>query len=323
MPNVLDLVALLADGRFRSGEQLGQHFGVSRAAVWKSLQKVDELGLELQSVRGKGHRLSRSLELLDVEQIATLANSPHLGAVTVFSEIESTNAYLLRHALELPSGTVCLAERQTAGRGRRGRAWVSPFGSNVYLSALWHYEQGAERLGGLSLAIAVAAANALEQVGAPNIGIKWPNDLVYHGRKLAGILIELSGQADGSCQVVVGIGLNVAMQPGPGRAIDQPWSDLGETGAGEVGRNRVAAALIHHVLDMLCSFPSIGLEGCIDAWRRRDTLVSQPVRIVFPAGEVEGTALGIDTSGMLLVENGQGLQRFASGEVSVRLATRA
>ncbi len=313
------LVRLLADGRFRSGEELGGLLGISRAAVWKRLQQLEPLGLSIHSVRGRGHRLEKPLDLLDRERVLAgldAQTSKRCSGLELKFALDSTSAYLGRSARGCTSGHVCLTEYQTAGRGRRGRHWVSPFGTNLYLSMLWRF-QGTGRLGGLSLAVAVAVVEALEQVGAPRLELKWPNDVLYQGRKLAGILIEVAGEANGECQVIVGVGVNMGMPPAEGGMIDQPWADLTETGA-RLDRNHAAGTLIGNLLRGLERFEKYGLSPCLESWRERDSMYGQPVTVHFVDGDLVGIGRGIDEAGQFLVEHGDGTERLNYGEVSIR-----
>ncbi|MDX1654152.1 MAG: biotin--[acetyl-CoA-carboxylase] ligase, partial [Candidatus Competibacteraceae bacterium] len=237
------LLEVLGDGRFHSGEELARALGVSRAAVWKHLNSLGRRGLEVHAVRGRGYRLPNPLELLDPEGIrAQLSPSVQgrLAQLEVFDQIDSTNSYLLTRAKAgAPGGSVCLAERQSAGRGRRGRQWISPFAANLYLSVLWRYPDGPALLSGLSLAVGVAMARALEGVGVVGVGLKWPNDLLWRDQKLGGILLEFGGESSGPCQVVTGVGLNVTMPKEPALDIDQPWPDLTTVLGLGLSRNRL------------------------------------------------------------------------------------
>lgn len=287
--------------------------------MWKQVSGLRELGLEVYSVRGKGYRLARPLELLSEEKIlghVTARARRSVAALELHSEMESTNRYLMEHASRFVSGHVCLAERQTAGRGRRGRQWVSPFGANVYLSVLWRFDKGAAALSGLSLAIGVAVIWALEQVGARGASLKWPNDVLWEGRKLAGILVELSGESEGPCDVVLGVGVNLNMPSQAETGIDQPWADIAEFA--DVGRNRLAGALISALFDSLDEFNRKGLSAFADAWEGYHAHKGAAVRLELPGRTVEGNAVGIDPSGALLLEVGGEMRTFASGEVSLR-----
>lgn len=325
MTAYLPLLQLLADGRFHSGEALGKHLGVTRAAIWKQLRGLGGLGLKIQSVRGRGYRLERPIELLDPDVIRgslSPAARTRLPRIDVFPQIDSTNSYLKKCALlEAPSGSVCLAEWQTAGRGRRGRAWVSPFGGNLYLSALWRFVGGPAALSGLSLAVGVALARALRRIGGTGVGLKWPNDLLWQGRKLAGILVELAGEAGGPSHAVVGIGVNVHMPERVGEAVDQPWVDLFRMCGETPSRNGLAALVLEELVGAIRTFEVQGLAAFVDAWREFDVVAGRPVQLHLPNEIVRGQAHGIDESGAFVVQVGGELRRFASGEISLRMAT--
>lgn len=319
------LLDRLADGRFHSGEALGSALGVSRMAVWKHLQALRELGVEFEVVRGKGYRLPASCELLSRRAIRA-ALSPHtraqLGPLEVLLEVDSTNNWLREQARQgMDSGAVCLAELQHAGRGRRGRHWVSPFAGNLCLSLLWRSGQGAAALGGLSLVTGIAVLRCLHALGIRDAGLKWPNDVVIDGAKLAGILIDMAGESAGPCAVVIGVGINVSLPVSAGAAIDQPWTELAALpGAGTLSRNRLAGALIEQLFEVLNGFEQHGLQPYLDEWHRHDIAAGRPVSLQLPHATVQGMARGVDASGALLIETGNGQQqRFLSGEVSLRV----
>jgi BirA family biotin operon repressor/biotin-[acetyl-CoA-carboxylase] ligase len=317
----LELLRLLSDGRFHSGQSLGAALGVSRAAVWKQLRVLKERGIRTHAVRGKGYRLAEPLELLDRASIMRALDARSRALLRDFelhSEIDSTNRHLMRRLSKAPAtGHVCLAECQHEGRGRRGRQWVSPLGRNIYLSVLWHFSQGAARLAGLSLAVAVAVLRALREAGVDGVGVKWPNDIVWQRHKLAGILLEMSGESDGPCHVVVGVGLNVRMPPTCAGEIDQAWVDLGTIRA-DIRRNHVAGMLIRQLLLALDAFEKEGLAPFRDEWLAADALAGSPVVLQFPSTEVQGIACGVDEIGSLLLEVDGTLERYQSGEVSLR-----
>ena len=320
----LELLRFLADGRFHSGRDLGAALGVSRAAVWKQLRVLEAAGVRVHAVRGRGYRLAEPLELLDREAIIRFldpCSRALLRGFELHSDIDSTNRHLMRRVSKEPvTGHVCLAECQHAGRGRRGRRWISPLGRNVYLSVLWHFSQGAARLSGLSLAVAVAVLRALRETGAEGVGVKWPNDILWKRRKLAGILLEMSGESDGPCHVVVGVGLNVRMSPGCADEIDQDWVDLATIRA-DISRNQIAGVLIRHLLLALAAFEEEGLTPFRDEWLAADALAGVPVVLQFPASHVQGVACGVDEIGSLVLEVDGTLRRYQSGEVSLRALT--
>ncbi|CAG1769414.1 partial BirA family transcriptional regulator, biotin operon repressor / biotin---[acetyl-CoA-carboxylase] ligase, partial [uncultured bacterium] len=225
------LLTLLADGEFHSGTALAHCLGVSRVAVAKQLnQLADVLGLELIAVTGKGYRLALPLELLNHDLIMEnlITDSRELiSKLEIHTQIDSTNRYLMEQLRQQSvSGRVCFAEQQTHGKGRRGRVWVSPFGHNIYLSIAWQFSTGAVALSGLSLAVGVAVIRALKQLGIGDVGLKWPNDIYAQGKKLGGVLIEVSGETDGTCNTVIGVGLNVYLAQEQGANITQAWTDL-------------------------------------------------------------------------------------------------
>jgi BirA family biotin operon repressor/biotin-[acetyl-CoA-carboxylase] ligase len=316
------LIAILADGRFHSGEALGERLSISRAAVWKSLKHLPDLGLELHAVSGRGYRLVEPIELLDKQSIvaqldSTFSNS--FSGLQLFSVIDSTSKYLKQLADGgAPSGTACLAEYQSDGRGRRGRHWHSPYGSNLYLSILWRFNDGMSRLGGLSLAVAVAIMRCLVALGGKGIGIKWPNDIMTQQGKLAGILLDVAGESGGPCHAVIGVGLNIAMSSNVGRIIDQPWTRLRDTGV-IVGRNELAVRLLESIFEVIAVYEQHGFEPFRQEWQRWDMLCDQVVTVHMANQSREGIARGIDSSGMLQVEHQGTIHHYASGEVSLRM----
>jgi BirA family biotin operon repressor/biotin-[acetyl-CoA-carboxylase] ligase len=317
------LLRLLCDGQFHSGPELGERLGVSRAAVWKQISRLETLGLEVHAVSGKGYRLAAPLELLDRGRVMDAldpAGKKRLHELEILDEIDSTNSYLMGRARQsAPSGLACLAESQSAGRGRVGRHWVSTFGANVYLSLLWRYSADPAALGGLSIAVGVAVAQALRDSGICGVQLKWPNDILWEGRKLAGVLIEVSGESAGPCAVVAGIGVNVRLPEAAAREIDQPWVDLGAVPGGEtVSRNRLAGRIIEQVLTVLDGFERTGLGPWLPKWRRLDGVIGHPVSLHLPDGPLAGTARGVDAQGALLLERDGEISRYACGEISLR-----
>ena len=321
------LLHILADGQFHSGTALGTILGMGRSAIWKHLHALAEWGIDLHAVPGKGYRLAQPVELLDRDLILKALPSPFALIVTeleIHQEIDSTNRYLMNKArLGAPSGQACLAEHQQAGRGRRGRVWVSPFGANIYLSLLWRFALNAESLSGLGLAVGVAVSRALSEEGVTEMGLKWPNDVLWKNRKLAGILLEMSGEISGPCAVVIGVGINVRMPTVAAQEIDQPWADL-ETALGRhVSRNQLAARLLQHLVHALQEFQSSGFSGFHQEWARHDLANGKAV-VLHLAGNtvvgntVNGIGRGVDASGALILENHTGVRHYPYGEVSLR-----
>ncbi|WP_390594971.1 bifunctional biotin--[acetyl-CoA-carboxylase] ligase/biotin operon repressor BirA [Simiduia litorea] len=317
--SLLILLRTLADGEFHSGEELGLLLGVSRTAVWKQLQKLDGLGLVAESVKGRGYRLARALDLLDVDVINAslgpeLQQSLH---ITSFLQTDSTSVRAMEAAADAAHGRAFIAEQQTAGRGRRGRAWVSPFGANIYLSLVWSFQGGAAALSGLSLAVGVACARVLRTSGADQVALKWPNDLLVDGKKLGGILLEMTGDPAGECQVVIGIGINVAMPSEQAESIDQAWVDLRGLGV-TLSRNALVAKLLAELVAVLEHFALEGFAGFKAEWLALDAFANQIVTLSSAARAVSGLAQGVDDSGALIVSVDGERRLFHGGEVSLR-----
>lgn len=315
-----DIVILLADGEFHSGENLGALLGVSRAAVWKHLQKLEGFGVNLSSVKGRGYRIEGGLDLLDAEKIRANLESCLILDLNVFPQLDSTNSFLMRQVN--PARKICLAEFQSAGKGRRGRVWVSPLAQNIYCSIGWEFDGGMAVLEGLSLAVGVAIARSLQKFGVSSLALKWPNDVLYHGKKLAGILIEVMGDPAGYCQVVVGVGLNVAMQYDQTQEINQPWialnSILAEQARPAVERNQLAAVLIDNLIAVLHDYHQSGFAGYQSEWMRQGAYLGQQVELRNGQQFLTGIFSGVTTTGALCLNTGAGEQIFHGGEVSLR-----
>lgn len=318
------LIKCLADGCFHSGEELGREAGVSRAAVWKHLQQLDALGIDVTRQKGRGYVVVGGLSLLDADRMQSLLTAEAaalLSALDILLQTESTNQYLLDQVASSGAhAQVCFAERQTRGRGRRGRHWVSPFAANIYMSMSWRFTQGVAALEGLSLAIGVAVCDALQAMGFEHLQLKWPNDILLGGRKLAGILIELAGDVSGECYVVVGLGLNVNMPNSMAMQIDQPWTDLASISTGLPDRNRIAAMLLNGLIPLLSRYEQDGFGRYRGAWESRNAYQGQRVNLITPATTVSGVMLGVSGSGGLRLQVDGLEQVYLGGEVSLRIA---
>ena len=322
------ILTLLADGEFHSGTELAEALGVSRSAICKQLSGLSVLGLHHSAISGKGYRLDKPLELLDHSKIVSVLseqNKALISVLEVHDSLNSTNTFLVEHSQRnAPSGYVCFAEHQTAGKGRRGRQWVSPYGSNLYLSLLWRFQQGGMAgTAGLSLAIGVAVIRALQASGFNEVGLKWPNDIYYQGKKLGGILIEVSGEADGPCSVVIGLGLNLFLPEVEAQTITQAWTDLSKV-SGEkcLRRNELAGTVLNQILSIVNNFETLGIQAYLEEWRRYDCLKDQSATLFFGQQQIQGTVEGIDDNGLLLIKKVDGTtQAYASGEVSFNAMT--
>lgn len=315
------LLQLLADGELHSGTELAEAVGVSRTAVWKQLQHLEGLGLELETVRGHGYRLRTPLDLLSEEGIRCTLPSSMSDRVflDVRTAVDSTNQPLLTLPALSRDYHVCVAEQQTQGRGRRGRSWGSPFARNIYLSLAYETQGEMEAIQGITLVAGVALAQALESLGVRGVSLKWPNDVWLNGRKLAGILTELQGTVQDRFRLVIGVGVNVYMGESEA-AIDQPWTSLArEKQLPDGGRDRVAGALVTQLVHWLEEGGGVGSPAFHRAWARYDALAGQPVSV--QGKSMAGVARGIDESGHLVVETAAGAQeRLSAGEVSIRIS---
>ncbi|MEG3132935.1 bifunctional biotin--[acetyl-CoA-carboxylase] ligase/biotin operon repressor BirA [Rouxiella sp. T17] len=310
----LRLIAIMSDGEFHSGEQLGSELGMSRAAINKHIHTVREWGLDIFTVPGKGYKLPAAIQLLDRDKI--LAALPE-GNVDVLPVIDSTNQYLQDRITQLRSGDACVAEYQQAGRGRRGRQWFSPFGSNLYLSMYWKLDQGPAAAMGLSLVIGIVTAEVMQQLGAKDVRVKWPNDLYLKDRKLAGILVELTGKTGDAAHLVIGAGINLRMREPAANVINQGWINLQEAGI-EIDRNELTVTLLRELRAALRKFELEGLSSFISRWRNLDNFIDRPVKLLIGDKEIHGIERGIDPQGALLLELDGEVKTFIGGEISLR-----
>jgi BirA family biotin operon repressor/biotin-[acetyl-CoA-carboxylase] ligase len=315
---MLTLLKLLKDGRFHSGQALGAALGVSRSAVWKQLQQLEaELGVSIHKVRGRGYQLAAPLTLLDPVEIGRLAPSCN-WPVLVFDSIDSTNAEALRAIERLQAAPfLVLAERQTAGRGRRGRKWVSPFAENIYYSLVLRIEGGMRQLEGLSLVVGLAVMQALRELGVPGVGLKWPNDVLVGQKKIAGILLELVGDPADVCHVVLGVGINVNMQMTD--EVDQQWTSMRLESGQMFDRNRLVAK-IGTMLQKYLERHQVGGFSAVQAeWEQNHLWQGRAVSLIAGVNQINGEVLGIDSQGALRLKVGGVEKVFSGGELSLRL----
>ena len=303
-----------------SGDALARESGQTRAAIWKNIEALRTGGIAIDAQAGRGYALRHPVELLDADAICdalTDAARAQVASLDVAWSIDSTNSALLREQTPGQGAAVLLAERQSAGRGRRGRAWESPLAANLYLSVARHFGGGLARLGGLSLVAGVALGESLHGLGHADARLKWPNDVLVGMRKLGGILVEGGGEHGGPVRAVVGIGLNVRM-PDVDTGIDQPWIDLATVGGALPSRNAVAASILSHLLPALETFDEAGLAPFLPRYASLDGLAGRSITVHAGDGEHVGHALGIAADGSLRVGLADGERVFHSGDVSVR-----
>ena len=315
------LLSALSAEHAVSGSELASRLGVTRAAVWKQIESLRELGAPIEAAAGSGYRLAWTLEMLDAAAIRAQLDAPlrkRLGDIGVHWQIDSTNSALLRAAAAgAPDLSVCTAEAQSAGRGRRGRDWVSPLGGNVYLSLLKRFAAGMGTLSGLSLVAGVALLQALGDCGVSKAGLKWPNDVLADGRKLAGILVELGGEFLGPCYAVIGIGINLRLPRT--LKVGQPSTDLASLcGTALPARNLLIARLLNRLVAALERFEQAGFAPFRAEFAEHDLLAGRNVRVQTANGVREGIADGVDERGALRVRHHGVAAVYDSAEVSVR-----
>lgn len=331
------LLAVLASGQTLSGARLAEAAGVSRAAIWKQVEALRSRGVPVLSHGAAGYALPWPLQMLDAAAIRAglpAAVADRLGALDLHWEIDSTSSELLRRGSAAADLSVVLAETQSAGRGRRGRAWLSPPGLNLYLSCLKRFDVGFAALGGLSLAVGCIVLRTLERLGVAGAGLKWPNDVLARsalsqdhpaggdgspGGKLAGILVELSGEFQGPCAAVIGIGLNLRLTPALREQAGQPTCDVAQLcGGTPPDRNRVVATLLAALVEGLDTFAHEGFAAFADDYARHDLLQGAPLHLSGAQGEFDGIGAGVDARGALQVRTDAGLRRIDSADVTVR-----
>ncbi|CDG15981.1 bifunctional biotin--[acetyl-CoA-carboxylase] ligase/biotin operon repressor BirA [Xenorhabdus doucetiae] len=310
----LKLIRVLSDGKIHSGQQLGQELGMSRAGINKHIQTIREWGVEILTLSGKGYRFPAPMNLLDKELIENYLPNDHIEVIPV---IDSTNQYILEKLAELNSGDACVAEYQYAGRGRRGRKWVSAFGRNLYLSMYWRLEQGPAAAIGLSLVVGIVIAEVLNRQGAERVKVKWPNDLYLDDKKLAGILVELTGKTGDAAHVVIGIGMNISMSSDQQTSINQNWTNLQQSGT-VIERNKLVAEIVVELKEALIQFENEGLASFIPRWFELDNFINRPVKLIIGDQEIYGIARGIDQQGALLLDINGVVTPYIGGEISLR-----
>ncbi|MGN8278706.1 bifunctional biotin--[acetyl-CoA-carboxylase] ligase/biotin operon repressor BirA [Pseudomonas sp. SMN5] len=314
---MLTLLKLLKDGRFHSGQALGGALGVSRSAVWKQLQLLEaEFGLSVHKVRGRGYQLAKPLLLLDAAQIRAkgLCEWP----VHTFDVIDSTNAEALRsieRGVEAPF--LILAERQVAGRGRRGRKWVSPFADNLYYSLVLRIDGGMRQLEGLSLVVGLAVMHTLRDMGVVEAGLKWPNDVLVGEKKIAGILLELVGDPADVCHVVLGIGINVNMQSTD--EVEQQWTSMCLEIGMDLDRNELVARMSAKLQQYLKLHQASGFAAIQSEWEHYHLWQGRTVSLIAGTTRIDGVVAGIDLQGALRLKVDGVEKIFSGGELSLRL----
>lgn len=319
------LLRRLSDGRFHSGQDLAFEFQLSRASIFNVINQAEAMGLTVHAVRGRGYKLPVPVDWLDEDAIlALLGEAGSDYDVHILERVSSTNMALMKAALDgAAEGTVVCAEHQSAGKGRRGRYWHAVLGGSLTFSVLWRFENGLQSLAGLSLAVGLAVARAINRHTPHAVRLKWPNDVLVDYRKLAGILVEVQGDLHGAAFAVVGIGLNVRMSPEQRDAVDQAVVDLHEMGV-SVGRNQLLADCLQELHLMLRLFRAQGFSALRADWMALDAYADKAVSLKLPDSKgVVGMAAGVDETGAFLLRDPQsGIHAYSGGEISLRLGAR-
>ncbi|MHC1696495.1 MAG: biotin--[acetyl-CoA-carboxylase] ligase [Geobacteraceae bacterium] len=308
-------------GQVISGEELGSALKVSRTAVWKHVKNLLSQGYQIESVPSRGYRFLAAPDVLTSLEITSGLQTKRIGCqVSSVRETESTNLLAFRLAENsAPEGTVVIAEAQTGGKGRLGRHWESPPGVNLYCSVILRPPMSPVRAPQLTFLSAVAVARAIEEVAQLQPTIKWPNDVLLNGRKVAGLLNEMSAETDTIHCVVLGIGVNINMR------LEQFPSDLRQPATSLYLEKGVSVNRVDFTRALLTSLDALyndylvhGFPGIREEWLSRSTVQGRRVRVSFGNGEMEGVVSGVDNDGALLIARGDGTQeRVLAGDVTI------
>ena len=314
-PNLIHLTSILSDLKYHDGDSLGAQLGITRSAVWKSIKKLEEYGIEISSIKNKGYALKETLYLLDQNEITKKIANPNI-IIEVLENIDSTITYIKKN-LDKDKRKIVLSETQTNARGRMGRNWHAPFGQNIYMSYAYGFKKDVSELNGLSLVVSMAMLDAIKEIGiSDNIMLKWPNDGMFEGQKIMGNLIEVQSEAYGETLAIISFGINVNMLNDENRDITQNWTSLKKITGNYIDRNQLVIALIHNLNFYLEQFAKYGLREFMPKWQQLDYLYNQSIKL--NNGEISGIARGINEQGNLLLELASGETRaFSSGETSI------
>lgn len=314
---LVNVATILSDCHYHNGNTLGEALQITRSAIWKTIKKLQDYGVEVDSMKGKGYALKEPLLLLSAEKIKEhLQPSIKTVEITCLETIDSTNAYLASQQAS-PGIHACFAEQQTAGKGRLGRAWYSPFGQNIYLSFRYPFHKDISALSGVSLVASLAVAHALKTCGVES-ETKWPNDILHDGKKLSGSLINVKAESNGICDAVIGIGVNVNMLEDDNH-INQDWTSMRRILGDYIDRNKVAAEIINHLAIYLHKFEAQGFTPFIREWMDADCLMQKTVTIHNVGKAVTGKVNGVNEHGhlLLVLEDGT-VKAFSSGDTTTK-----
>jgi BirA family transcriptional regulator, biotin operon repressor / biotin---[acetyl-CoA-carboxylase] ligase len=318
-PRQTHLLHMLSDGACHSGQHLGDTLGISRTAIWKYIEQLTDLGLTIERIPHQGYRLSTSFIPL-TETAIRQALTPTLNqelTFHLFASLDSTNRFLKTQPTST-SLSCCISEAQTMGRGRFGRHWHSPFGENIYCSFAWHSDGDPSHLSGLSLVVSLAIHATLKPYTTSSIAIKWPNDLLWHDKKLAGTLIEMTAESHGGTDLIIGIGLNINTQTQDDKTLERPWCSLRDIVGHSLDRNILIAELIIQLNQHLNRFNQAGFSDFHEQWDTYDYLKQRMVTLTKPSGTLTGKVLGVNDAGYLLLKDEHGITHtLSSGDTSL------
>lgn len=315
--NILNIVNILTDGQYHDGNSIGEKLNMSRTAVWKIIKRLKSYDIPIDSIKGKGYALLEPLILLELNKIKKKLIHDKVD-IHLFENIDSTNNFL-KNFKNNPAIKICIAEKQSNGKGRLSREWYSPFGKNIYLSCLYPFQKDISELAGLSLITSLAIIKTLKDSGIKHhLFVKWPNDIIYENKKISGSLIEIQAESNGMSYAVIGVGINVNMQNVGHNSITQPWTSMSKIFDKYVDRNEVVARLINHLINYLHQFNAKGFSLFMDEWMSADCLTNQIISVKNVYGEMTGKVQGINEQGhlMLQLENGA-MKTFSSGDTSI------
>jgi BirA family biotin operon repressor/biotin-[acetyl-CoA-carboxylase] ligase len=320
--NLSRLVKLLNTGDYCDGSSIGEKLGITRSAVWKSIKKLRTYGIDIKSVKGKGYYLEEDLILYEkkiiLKNLILDKKIISLLDLKIFETLPSTNDYLKKFGWQ-NTMAVCLAEEQTKGRGRFSRNWYSPFGQNIYLSMGFNITKEISELMGISLIIGLAVINAIKEYGIKEkILIKWPNDILWKDKKIAGILIDANAEINGNCKLIIGVGINLNMATIPQSSDLQSFMSLKKIIGHTIDKNKMVALLINNIFIFIKKFEKDGLHSFIEQWHNYDYLYDKKLKIKDANIEKQGIAKGIDPYGRLILQlNNGNEQMFACGDTTI------
>lgn len=317
------LLELLSDGEFHSGDTLSELLKLTRSEVWQTIQQLVHHGVPIETLMGKGHRIPHGLELLQKEVILknlTEQTKNKLDELIMVEQIDSTNDYLLTQNKYYPNKNIaCFAECQTKARGRQNKPWIAPYGTNIYFSLLWHFTKPSAQISGLALAVAITLTIALERYGIKEgLSVKWPNDIFYYGRKLGSIFLDVVNNPVG-CNVIIGIGLNTQLPAAVAQSIDQAWTDIYQITREKPKRNYLAGLMLNELIQSLLLFEEQGLTPFLPAWQKLDHLIGKTVTLELAGKQIHGIMQGVSDKGELILLDNNQEKRYMSGALSIYL----